>query len=240
MLPFILIAVSGLAALGWIIYFRWKDALHPEPLWLLGVTLMGGVAAAFLALLEYFLLENLGHPTDWSDLAGTNLGRAIGMGLRIGLIEEAAKFLPVLAVVLFSKELDEPLDGIVYAGCAGLGLATAETAIQLYNGAYGFVEGLARAVTGPIGHALLSAPWGLGIARYVLNQERWKFFVGFAVSLLCHAAYDVLLARPELPPVAGAGVVLGLWIWLMWVCPKLVQERPASKRKKKPAPPTVT
>lgn len=227
MVHLLIIAAAGLAAIGWVIYFRWKDAEHPEPVWLMIAVALGGVGAAFLALLKYIGLEKLGLPTDWSDLGGANLVHAASIALRIGFIEETCKLLPVVPVVLFTKQIDEPLDGLVYAGCAGLGLATAETAIQVFNGAFGLWDGLARAATGPISHALFAAPWGLGMARYALDRRKWPFAVGLAVSIACHATYDLLLARPELPPVAAAVVVLGLWGWLIWISPKLARERDA-------------
>lgn len=218
-------AVSGLAAIAWVGYFRWKDAGHPEPLWLMAAVAAGGVGAALLALAEYLGLEALGLPTDWSDLAGEDLVRAGKIALRIGLIEESAKLLPVLAVLRFSRQLDEPLDGIVYAACAALGLATAETAIQVYGGAFGFWDGLARAVAGPISHALLSVPWGLGLARVALDKRRGALALGFLISVVCHGGYDLLLARPELPPLVAAGVILALWLWLIVLAPRLAGER---------------
>jgi RsiW-degrading membrane proteinase PrsW (M82 family) len=225
MLHLLLVAAAGVAAIAWVGYFRWKDAEHPEPLWLMGAVLLGGVAAAFLALAKYLVMEKVGLGTDWENLAGPDLVRAARLGLRIGFIEEGCKLLPVAALVLFSKQVDEPLDGIVYAGCAALGLATAETAMQVYNEAFGLWDGLARALTAPIAHALLSAPWGLGLARYALSKRLWPAGVGFLVSVVAHGSYDVLLARPELPPVAAAGVVLALWGWLIWLTPRLAKER---------------
>ena len=225
MVHLLVVIVSGLAAIAWVGYFRWKDARHPEPPWLMAGVAAGGVGAALVALAGDLGLEALGLPTDWSDLAGADLVRAGRIALRIGLIEESAKLLPVLGLLSLSRQLDEPLDGIVYAACAALGLATAETAIQLYSGAFGLWDGLARAVSGPISHALLSAPWGLGLARVALEKRHGALAVGFVVSIACHAGYDLLLARPELPPVVAAGVILALWLWLIWITPRLCQER---------------
>ena len=46
--------------------------------------------------------------------------------LAIGPIEEIAKILPFIFVVLRFPEFDEPIDGIIYASFIGLGYAAVE------------------------------------------------------------------------------------------------------------------
>jgi protease PrsW len=213
----------GLFVFAWLGYFRWKDALHPEPVLLMLAVAAGGAGAAVLALATFAGLEALGLPTAWEQLASPAWGEALGAALRVGLVEEGAKLLPVLPVALRLRCYDEPLDGIVYAACAGLGFAAAESAVLLWTGELGPIDSLARAAAAPLTHALMAAPAGLGLAAAVLHARRWALPLGLGASVGVHALYDLLLARPELPPAGAALLVLALWGWLLWVAPRLAR-----------------
>jgi RsiW-degrading membrane proteinase PrsW (M82 family) len=90
------------------------------------------------------------------------------------------------------------------------------------------MDGVARALAAPITHALFAAPAGLGLAYAVLQRKYWALALGFAASVVLHAAYDLFLAQPGLQ-LAASGVVLAVWVWLIWVARELVR-RPAALR----------
>lgn len=216
-----LVIAVGLGAVAWVIYFRRKDRASPEPLGLMLAVAGGGALSVLVALAGYGGFEAMGLSTDWEDLAGPNLVWAVRVALRIGLVEEGAKMLPVVAVILFTKQLDEPLDGIIYAACSALGLAAGETLFLLRGGELGLVDGIARALSAPLSHSLLSAPWGLGLALFMLRHQRWGLPLGFGLSVLFHGTYDLLLSRPEIPSFTSSLVILALWIWLLVMAPRL-------------------
>jgi RsiW-degrading membrane proteinase PrsW (M82 family) len=230
----IVIAV-GLGAVVWVLYFRRKDRASPEPLGLMLAVVGGGALSVPVALLGYGGFEAAGLPTDWADLASPNLVWATRVALRIGLIEESAKLLPVAAIVLLTRQLDEPLDGIIYAACSALGLAAGETIFLLRGGELALTDGIARALFAPLSHALLSAPWGLGLALFLLRHQRWGLPVGFGLSVLFHGAYDLMLGRPELPPFASSLLILALWIWVIVMAPRLTHKA-LQQRASAPAP----
>ena len=188
----------------------------------------GGALSVPVALAGYGGFEAAGLATEWEDLAGPNLIWAVRVALRIGLVEESAKMLPVIAIILFTKQLDEPLDGIIYAACSALGLAAGETLFMLRGGELGLVDGLARALS----HALLSTPWGLGLALFLLRKQRWGLPLGFGISVFVHGAYDILLSRPEIPSFTSSLLILALWIWLLVMTPRLA----ARAQQQPPAP----
>lgn len=227
----LLIAV-GLGAVAWVIYFRRKDRASPEPLGLMLAVVGGGALSVPVALAGYGGFEAAGLVTEWEDLAGPNLIWAVRVALRIGLVEEAAKMLPVVAIILFTKQLDEPLDGIIYAACSALGLAAGETVFMVRGGELGLVDGLARALSAPLSHAMLSAPWGLGLALFLLRKQRWGLPLGFGLSVAFHGAYDLLLSRPEIPSFTSSILILALWIWLLVMTPRLAR----SAQQQTPAP----
>jgi RsiW-degrading membrane proteinase PrsW (M82 family) len=233
-----LVIAVGLGAAGWVIYFRRKDRASPEPLGLMLATAGGGALSVLVALAGYGGFEAAGLVTDWEALAGSDLVWAVRVALRIGLVEEGAKMLPVIAIILFTKQLDEPLDGIIYAACSALGLAAGETLFLLRGGEVGLVDGIARALSAPLSHSLLSAPWGLGLALFLLRQQRWGLPIGFGISVLCHGAYDLLLSRPEIPSFTSSLLILALWIWLLIMAPRLAAR--ARQQPQAPAPAVIT
>ena len=224
-LSWTLLAGAAFAAtsLAWVAYFRWKDRLRPEPWVLLLLMLGGGLVAAALALAGFEGLAAVGVGTAWEDLAQPSLQRSLGAALRIGAAEELAKLLPVALLALTHHHFDELLDGIVYAACVGLGFATAESLLLFATGELGALEAAARAVAAPLTHALFAAPAGLGLALTVLRRRPWGVALGLALSVLAHALYDWLLARPTLPAGSASAVVLTLWLWLLAATPRLAR-----------------
>ena len=58
-------------------------------------------------------------------------------------------------------------------------------------------------------------------------RKRWAALpLGLALSVTAHGAYDLLLARPDMPPVVSAFVVLILWVWFLRAAPRLEREAP--------------
>lgn len=216
------VLLGGAGAGAWLAYFRWKDKQRPEPLVVLIIALIAGVPAVLGASLGYDALELAGFTAGWFELAGPwpDAGRS---ALLIGVLEEIAKLAPVWIIARFSRHFDEPLDGFVYAAAASTGFALAETLALASRGDLTLLEIAARAAAAPITHALFAAPWGLGIARQVLDGRRWTLPVGFLASALLHAAYDLSLARPRLRTLAPA-LIAGTWAWMLWMTLRLQRE----------------
>jgi RsiW-degrading membrane proteinase PrsW (M82 family) len=221
------LAVAAAAAVAWMFYFRWKDHVRPEPLWLTSAAVGGGAMAVALAHFGFSFAETVWTPTRWEDLQSGDLLFASLAAFRIGAVEEVCKLAVVLPIALKARAFDEVLDGIVYAACAALGFATAETVVQFAHGSWVLEDALARAVAAGLTHALLAAPWGLGLALAVLKKRRSALVLGLGTSVAAHAAYDFLLARPELSPMASAGLVLALWAWMIVTARKLQRAPPA-------------
>lgn len=222
-------AVAAASAIGWLVYFRWKDRARPEPPWLMAAAAGGGAGGVLLALAGFELGNAAGAETSWEQLQSMPALGATLAALRIGLVEEVSKLLAVLPVVLLARAFDEVLDGIVYAACAGLGFATAETAFLFAQGDWALADALGRAIAGPLTHALFAAPWGLGLSFALLRRNRAALAAGLALSIAAHGAYDLLLARPGVPPAVSAAVVLGLWIWFLRAAPRLARQAPVAR-----------
>ncbi len=217
--------VVTLAAGTWFAYFRLKERAGDERFSLRLAALIGGCLSVAAAFAGYSGIDALGLDLQWASLEEGGLLSVAG-ALLIAAIEEGSKLLPVLVIALVGQRLRRPEDALLFAGFAGVGFATIESATLLFEGNLSPAEGLARAVAAPITHALFAAPWGLGLGRALLRREPSSLVLGFTASVLAHAAYNLLLARPEIPRIASASLVLALWVWLIiQTLPVLSRER---------------
>lgn len=197
---------------AWFAYFRLKER-NAKPFFLMLLAIIGGHLSALAAVLVYGRLESWGYSTDWRVMQ-QSWSRGMPMSLVIGLVEEGTKLIPVLLIVLVSRHVTRAQDGLFLAACAGLGFAVAENVIFSEQGLT-MVEGVARAATTPVTHALFAAPWGLGLASFLLKRRPAALILSFGTSVGAHGLYDFLLARPHVPLLASAVVVLGLWVWVI-------------------------
>ena len=201
--------------LFWGLYHYHKDRHLPEPPGHLLLAFALGIAASFIAKGLYVGLGWVGLRYDAVALAESNpLGLLAYALLAIGPIEECAKLLPFVVVILRLKAFDEPLDGIIYASFIALGYAAAENIYYLQF--LTPLEAVARGFAGPVVHILFASIWGhwIGLA-YLAGRPIVKCGLeGLAIAAVLHGLYDfVVLLRPIWSlPVAATGIVL-LWIW---------------------------
>jgi RsiW-degrading membrane proteinase PrsW (M82 family) len=208
------ILLFSLGAGGWFAYFRMKERDAQNPFSPRLIALLGGAISVLAAFAGYQGIDALGLSVEWTDLQ-QGYPRAVGSALLIGLVEEGAKMLPVLALAWFGRNFKRPVDGLIFATCAGVGFASAESTAMLLAGQLSASDGLVRAIAAPLTHALFAAPWGLGLWHSLISRRRASLAAGLAVSVGAHGLYDLLLARSGSMHFGSAGVVLVLWIWLI-------------------------
>ena len=126
------------------------------------------------------------------------------------IVEETCKGAAVLLVFLYRRrEFDGVVDGIVYAGMAGIGFAFTENVLYLGRAlADSGVDGLAatfvlRCIFGPFAHPLFTMATGVGFGIAVTTRRRAVRYlapiVGWLVAVLLHASGT---SRPS--PVCAA------------------------------------
>jgi len=212
--------------LFWAAYHYHKDRLLPEPPLNLAICFGLGLAAAGVSQASYLALEPLGLRQDAVALGIDDpAGLLIYAMLAIGPIEEFAKLLPFLLVVLRFRALDEPLDGIVYASFIALGYAAVENYryLEFLNAA----QGIARGFAGPVVHILFASIWGYGITTALLEHKSVlkAAATGFLLAAGLHGLYDflVLLAPGSALPVAAV-LIVGIWVWRLRLMHRLHDE----------------
>jgi RsiW-degrading membrane proteinase PrsW (M82 family) len=190
----------------------WFDRYEKEP-WplLVGVFVWGAVPSILLALIAELLLDIPLH-----SLVGPGLAyNLLGSSLIAPLVEEFFKGLAVLAVfLLFYRQFDGVLDGIVYGSIVGFGFAAVENVLYLLSslnkGGAGamFVVIFLRAFLFGLNHAFFTSLTGIGFA-VARTSRSWPVrlaapVVGLALAVAAHALHN-----------AGATFASVTWLGLL-------------------------
>ena len=183
----LLILPAVLPVFFWAAYHYHHDRHLPEPAWTLALAFCLGVLAVGVAKLLYLGLEPIGLRYDALALAESNRRVLFAYALLvIGPLEELAKLLPFLVVILRLRAFDEPVDGIIYASFIGLGYAAAENFLYLDH--LSPFEAAARGFASPVVHILFASIWAHWItsdwlARRPFGRSLWVGFLAAATLL---------------------------------------------------------
>jgi RsiW-degrading membrane proteinase PrsW (M82 family) len=212
----------------------WLDRYEKEPLLLLGgVFVWGAVVAAGSAFIVNTMLGLGIYVFTNSDFA-TDLATG---SVVAPLVEETLKGLAVLGVFLvFRKEFDSILDGIIYAGVAALGFAATENIYYIYN--YGFLKSgwsglfsltFIRIILVGWQHPFYTAFTGIGLAAARLNRNWFVKIIapilGLGLAMFTHAFHNTIssflsgtegLAIGALFDWSGWLFMFGIIIWATW------------------------
>ncbi len=173
----------------------WLDRFEAEPTSLLLFAFAwGAVVATFVAL-----LVNSYSTVLLRDAGGDVSTAAV---LVAPWVEETAKGSVVLLVLLARRrEFDGVVDGIVYAGLAGIGFAFTENVLYLGralqdSGTAGLaVTFVLRGVFGPFAHPMFTMATGIGLGVAATTRRRWLRvvapLVGWLSAVGLHALWNL-------------------------------------------------
>ena len=210
--PLVILALALGPGVFWTWYFYRRDRLEPEP--------------AALVIKIFFLGALVTLPVAFIEgLLGLFIASPLVMGVIVApIVEECGKFQVVRRFAYRNIEFDEPMDGIVYAASAALGLASLENVLYVFT-AYITSPSLAvgtiivRAIFSVPGHALFSSVWGyaLGRAKFMAAERRGAVVIrGLILGMVLHGIFNLLLISAEVVTYATAIFILvlipGLWI----------------------------
>lgn len=205
---FLALVLSFVPAFLCAVFVYWLDRYEKEPAPLLGgVFFWGAFVAVAGALVSQVILSGGVYLATGSERAADLAGST----LFAPLTEESLKGLAVLLVFLvFRREFDSLLDGLVYAGIVALGFAATENVIYLLgfaeeNGTEGML-GLfvMRCILGAWDHPFYTSFIGLGLAasRHSLSPwVRWLAPVaGWGMAVATHSLHNVLAEAASAAP----------------------------------------
>lgn len=200
-MPFLTSLFFGFAPMflfAYILY--WTDRYEREPKVLLGAVFFWGVAIAAGGAYIVNTMLGIGVYLFTNSEAATDFTTAT---LIAPVVEESLKGLAVLIVfLLFRKEFDSILDGIVYAGIVALGFAATENTIYIYRGFQdGGWEGLwfltfIRVVLIGWIHPFFTSFTGIGLAITRMRRSGCIKYaapiIGFNLAMFMHASHNGL------------------------------------------------
>lgn len=205
------------AALLW-----WLDRYEKEPLALLGFAfLWGAIPSIILSLILEIIFD-----VPIVALSGDNalVYNLLGASLAAPVIEEGTKALAVLGLfIVFPREIDSPLDGLIYGGMAGFGFAAVENFFYLMtaydSGGLGGAFGLAFLRAGLFGlnHAMYTAFTGLGVALALELRRIWRVvtpLLGLGLAIAAHAYHNTFATFWGFTEGGGALLTAAVGDWI--------------------------
>jgi protease PrsW len=168
--------VAFIPAVLYILPLVWLDRYDPEPFWLLALAFAWGalVSVIFSAIVN--------------DIFALIFGPAASAVISAPIFEEGSKGLGlVLILLIFRREFDDILDGIIYAGVIALGFATVENVLYYGRGINeGGTDGLLflfllRGIMSPFAHVTFTAMTGIGCG---ISRESHNILVRFTMPIV--------------------------------------------------------
>ena len=206
---FVIAFVAGLIpAIFWVWFWLREDSLKPEPYFLIAITFIAGMAVVPLALPLQRLAIDL-YP-------GTSV-----MLIWV-IIEELLKYAVALAIVFWNRDVDEPIDMVIYLIVIALGFAALENALFLFNplvlGDYlnSALTGGFRFLGATLLHVLASGTIGMFLAFTYYRSRTIQLLagtVGLFIAVVLHALFNFFIMGASGTTILG--VFLFVWIGII-------------------------
>jgi RsiW-degrading membrane proteinase PrsW (M82 family) len=214
-------------------FINWLDRYEKEPKLLLIATFLWGAVVAVIGAIIVSLIMDVGFTMVLGD---EGLADLAGGSITAPLVEESWKGLAVLIVfLLFRKEFDSILDGIVYGAIVGLGFAATENVLyffgQFSEAGWGgfFTNFFLRIGIFAWGHPSYTALTGIGFAVARTNRNILVKLIapvlGLGMAMFAHSFHNTAvtfvsglggLVLTVLVEWAGLFVMLCFAIWMIW------------------------
>lgn len=212
-------------ALFWLWFWLREDKAKPEPLLLIAITFIAGMAVVPLALpLQKYAIDLYN---------GTEL---IFVWV---VIEELLKYAVALVIILWNRAVDEPIDMVIYMVTLALGFAALENALFVLNpliaGDYlnSTLTGSFRFLGATLLHVLASGTVGVFLA-FTFYQKTWIKLLfgmlGLCLAIVLHALFNFFIMDASGETILG--VFLFVWfgiiiLFLLFEKIKLLDRRPS-------------
>lgn len=202
-----------LILLSWVTYLRKLDIFETEKWKYIVVAVLLGMGFSFLAA----PFSDINKWMFGFYLNGEFVNDFLFSALGIGVIEELVKIVPLLLLMKFTKEVNEPYDYIFYASLSALGFAFIENLVYFNSNHPEIIHG--RAMSAAVAHMFNSSIIAYGI---VLNKYRFKrnpfivFVCFFALAAISHGFYDFWLISQSVTDLQFWSIIYFLMNVFMW------------------------
>ena len=196
-----LLTVALAPGLAIVVYIYLKDKHEREPLHLLIISFVYGILSTAVTMAISMPLDFLIFLRE--DDVVDQFANAF---FKVALVEEFSKFFFIRFILFRNKNFNEPFDGIVYAVMVGMGFATLENIIYVFN--YGFTTGILRMFTAVPAHATFAILMGyfLGKAKFSHQNKLMYTVTALLIATLFHGAYDYFWFISFVPGIWVGGI----------------------------------
>jgi RsiW-degrading membrane proteinase PrsW (M82 family) len=202
-------------ALFWLWFWLREDVRKPEPYFLIAITFIAGMAVVPLALpMQKFALDLY---ANLDITLGDN-----GLMLVWVIIEELLKYAVALIVIFWNREVDEPIDMVIYMIVIALGFAALENALFIFNplvaGDYinSALTGSFRFLGATLLHVLASGTDGVILALVYYKSRMVQLLagtVGLFMAIVLHALFNFFIMGASEETILG--VFLFVWMGII-------------------------
>lgn len=187
--PAVHMASAFLIAVMWLVLLKRLDAFEPEPTWALLVVFGMGCLAVQLLILP---LHQFMRGIDPRSSTVQDIYYAV---FHVGVVEEIIKLVPVVLFAMISRQINEPVDFLIYGSASALGFATIENAGYFDTYAYSDVM-MTRFTLCVVGHitwtSIVCYTWARArhIHRHSIPVSLVATGLALAVAIVWHGLYD--------------------------------------------------
>jgi len=198
-----------------------KDKYDREPI---GMLILAFVLGA-LSIIPAIAIQ-LSWPVGPGQFAGGDyMGLAFFTFVIVAASEEGSKFLMLRLFLFKRKSFDDPFDGIVYAVMVGMGFATVENVLYVFQ--HGYATGVLRMFLSVPAHGTFAVLMGYftGYAKFTAGNKLPYFVLALLLPILFHGAFDFFIfSGSEVLIVCGA---LGSFIIALIISFKAIKRKQA-------------
>ena len=213
-------ALSGgtIPALVWLWFWLREDRLHPEPRILILTAFLAGMLAVPLVI-------------PFEKTVSDYFGSGSLVFVIWAIVEELAKFFVAWAVVLRRREVDEPIDAMIYMITIALGFSAIENSLFILAPIAGgdaigaLVTGNLRFIGATLLHIISSSAIGAAIALsfYQSAKIRKEFvLIGVILSITLHTIFNLLIIKSN---DNGGTFFVFLSVWITIVVLMIIFEK---------------
>ena len=210
--------VGGLMpALVWLYFLLKEDYRHPEPRSVLFMAFLAGMIAVPIAVPLESLLRDYAYGAVAS--CSPYLPLCLPVIASWAVVEEVLKYGLCAAFVLWRKDVDEPIDLVIYMLTTALGFAAVENTLFLVEpiAAHNFLSALAtdnlRFVGSTLLHVIASSVIGFALALAHTMPRGLRAFItacGLILAISLHTTFNFLIIpRGDTHSILGAF----LFVW---------------------------
>jgi RsiW-degrading membrane proteinase PrsW (M82 family) len=197
----LLMAILGalIPTAAYVLFVWWLDRYEKEPLWLLAMAFFWGAVPAALFSVVFELLFDIPIYAIGGEGLAANL---VSVSISAPLIEESCKGIALIGLVLlFGREFDSLLDGIVYGAMIGFGFAMTEDIVAYFipilseeGLSAGLVNIFLRTIIFGLNHGFWTGITGAAVAYARLSRDWGRRLLvplcGWALAVALHGIHN--------------------------------------------------